>query len=142
VFQAEFQVAWGDLDYNRHVGNSRYLDYATQARFLYLSSRRFGPDAFARHGIGPAILTDEVKYLKELRLLDRFTVSFEVAGRNSTGSRFIIVNRFAGLDGELRAEVRSMGVWFDLAARKAAAPPPQLAAAMDAAERTADYADL
>lgn len=142
MFEAEFQVAWGDLDYNRHVGNSRYLDYAAQARFLYLSSRRFGPDAFARHGIGPAILTDEVKYLKELRLLDRFTVSFEVAGLNASGSRFIIVNRFIGHDGEPRAEVRTMAVWFDLAARKAVAPPPQLAAAMTSADRTADYTDL
>jgi acyl-CoA thioester hydrolase len=142
LFEAEFQVAWGDLDYNRHVGNSRYLDYAVQARFLYLSSKRFAPDAFARHGIGPAILTDEVKYLKELRLLDRFKVSFEVAGRNASGSRFIIVNRFVGSDGELRAEVRSMGVWFDLAGRKAVPPPAALAAAMEAADRTADYANL
>lgn len=142
MFEAEFQVNWGDVDYNRHVGNSRYLDYAAQTRFLYLASKRFGPDAFARHGIGPAVLTDEVRYVKELRLLDRFRVSFAVAGRNASGSRFIIVNRFTGDDGKLRAEVRSMGVWFDLAGRKAVVPPPQLADAMDAAERTEDWREL
>ena len=35
-----------------------------------------------------------------------------------------------------------MGVWLDLASRKAIAPPAQLAAAMDAADKTEDWQAL
>ena len=39
----DFQVTWADLDSNAHLKNSRYLDYAAQARFLYLAAAGFTP---------------------------------------------------------------------------------------------------
>jgi acyl-CoA thioesterase FadM len=52
------------------------------------------------------------------------------------------VNRFFNEAGQLCAELRSLGTWFDLSARRSVEPPPGLRAAMDGLERTEDYADL
>jgi acyl-CoA thioester hydrolase len=142
MFEARFQVAWGDVDYNRHLANTAYLDYAAQTRFLQLAAAGFGPDAFAQHGIGPAVMKDEISYRRELKLLDHFTVQFLSGGANADRSRFILVNRFLNAEGKLCAELRSLGTWMDLAARRSVAPPPGLLAAMDSLQRTEDWADL
>lgn len=142
TFEAPFQVAWGDVDYNRHLANTAYLDYAAQTRFLYLAEAGFGPDAFAAHGIGPAVLKDEITYRRELKLLEPFSVRFLAGGQNADRSRFILVNRFHNAAGQLCAELRSLGAWFDLTARRIVAPPPALLAAMEGLERTEDYAEL
>jgi acyl-CoA thioester hydrolase len=142
TFEAPFQVAWGDVDYNRHLANTAYLDYAAQTRFLYLAEAGFGPDAFAAHGIGPAVLKDEITYRRELKLLEPFSVQFLAAGQNPDRSRFILVNRFVNEAGQLCAELRSLGAWFDLTARRIVPPPPALLAAMEGLERTEDYAEL
>lgn len=142
MFAANFQVAWNDLDANRHMANYQYLAYAAQTRFLFLAQHGFGPDEFAAHGIGPAVLKDELIYRRELSFLEPFKVSLLSGGQNASGSRFILVNRFTKADGSLSCEVRAMGVWLDLSRRKAVPPPPALAQAMNAAERTEDYVDL
>jgi acyl-CoA thioesterase FadM len=77
-----------------------------------------------------------------MHLLHRFKVQFLSAGINESGTRNLVVNRIIRPDGELAAEVRSMIVWFDLAARKVRVPPPELAMAIAALARTEDYAAL
>ena len=49
----EFQVTWADLDANRHLKNTGYLDYAAQSRFLYFAAGGFGQQQFAELNIGP-----------------------------------------------------------------------------------------
>jgi acyl-CoA thioester hydrolase len=142
MFEARFQVAWGDVDYNRHLANTAYLDYAAQTRFLQLAAAGFGPDAFEAHGLGPVVMKDEISYRRELKLLEFFTVQFLAGGMNPDRSRFILVNRFVNAAGKLCAELRSHGVWFDLAARKPVEPPTALRAAMEGLERTEDFVDL
>jgi acyl-CoA thioester hydrolase len=142
MFEARFQVAWGDVDYNRHMANTAFLDYAAQTRFLQLTAAGFGPDAFEAHGLGPVVMKDEISYRRELKLLDVFSVQFLAGGMNPDRSRFILVNRFVNEAGKLCAELRSHGVWFDLAVRKPVEPPPGLRAAMESLERVEDYVEL
>lgn len=142
MFQLPFQVTWADLDANRHMRNAAYLEYASQTRFFYLAQHGFTPEAFAKHDIGPAILKDEISYRRELRFLEKFTVTFEEAGRNADASRTILVNRVIREDGKVCAEIHSMFVWIDLKERKVVPPPPALLAAMDAVARTEDWAAL
>ena len=99
MFELPFQVTWADLDANRHMRNSSYLEYASQSRFVFLAGHGFTPEAFAEHAVGPAILKDEISYRKELRFLERFTVSLQIAGQNEDGSRSLFLNRFVREDG-------------------------------------------
>jgi acyl-CoA thioester hydrolase len=132
TIHATFQVTWGDLDANGHMANRGFLDYTTQARFLFLASRGFTPVDFRKHGIGPVVTEDRLRYVKELMFLDRFNVDFATGEISDDDSRFRIRNRFFR-KGDLCAEIHSDGAWFSLRERKVVSPPPELAAIMRAA---------
>ena len=134
-----FQVAWGDLDANRHMRNTRYLDYAAQCRFLYFASKDFGPAKFEAHGIGPVVLTETMSYRKELQFLEEFEVHLFCGGRNETESKYLFVNRFVGCDERHHGELRTTFMWFDLKARKLTRAPDDLMAVMKAVPCTEDF---
>ena len=131
LYEAHYRVTWADVDMNGHMANSRYLDYATQTRFQYIASRGFSPSDFQRHGIGPIIFEDRLRYQRELRFLDEFVVSHNFESIDDRGRKFKVVNRFTR-DGEEIAEVVAHGAWFNLATRKVIAPPAALARAVSA----------
>ena len=130
-FRVAHQVAWADLDANGHMANRAFLDYATQTRFVLIASLGFTPGDFKKHGVGPVILEDRIRYYKELMFLDRFHVDFTVSEQSEDGSRFTIGNRFYRGD-TLCAEIQTRGAWFSLRERKILAPPQELRVAMDA----------
>lgn len=136
---AHFQVSWSDLDANRHMGNSAYLDYASQSRFLYLSSAGFGPSEFQKTGVGPAIFEDRIQYRKELHFLQRFRVELWLSGQSDDGRHYAFESRFLREDDTLIALVNTRASWFDLNTRKVCAPPDALKAAMDALPRTEGF---
>lgn len=141
-FAATFQVTWSDLDSNNHLRNTAYLDYAAQTRMLFFAAQGFPPEAFGQHGVGPVALEDTVSYRRELKLLQAFSVSFSCAGMNDMGSKFLIENRIIREGGKLCATVRTRGIWMDLTARKAVAPPETLMRAMRALPQTDDFEEL
>ena len=129
LFEASYRVAWGDIDMNGHMANSRFLDYATQTRFQYLAKRGFWPADFQRLQVGPVIFEDHLRYRRELRMLDDFKVGFEYEALDPQGRKFKILNRFTKGD-EAVAEVEALGAWFDLVSRKVVVPPEALARAL------------
>ena len=132
-FRAAFRVTWADLDPNDHLANSAYLDYATQARMLYLAENGFTPADFRRLALGPVVFTDTLEYRRELRMLDTFTVDFRCLELNEARSKFTVQNRFFSESGELAAIVTSRCAWWDVRERRVRAPPPELAESLVAA---------
>ena len=132
-FKAAFQVTWADLDPNDHLANSAYLDYATQARMLYLAANGFTPADFRRLALGPVVFSDTLEYRRELRMLDAFTVDFRCLELNEARSKFTVQNRFFAASGELAASVTSRCAWWDVRERRVTAPPPELAESLVAA---------
>lgn len=141
-FEQQFRVGWSDLDGNAHVGNSSYLDYASNTRFLFFTLNGFPASRFASEKFGPVIARDELVYRKELRLMDEFRVDFEAVGAASDGVRFRVRNTFRNSLGEILATVTSEGVWFDLERRRPRAPPPDLDSVMRKLKRSDDYAEI
>lgn len=137
-----YQVLWSDLDSNNHLKNARYLDYAAQTRFRFLAEHGFTPEAFAAARLGPVVFEDRVRYHKELRLLQEFSVDIELVGQNDSGARFILRNTVRNLAGEACAEVWTHAGWFSLKERRIVAPPAELLVAMAAMSRAADFAAL
>jgi len=133
AFSRHYTVRWSDLDANRHMANSAYLDFATQVRFAYFDAGGFTQQDFARHGLGPAILEENIRYRRECHMLESLEVTFEVQQVSEDGSRFELVNKILKHDGELAAVIAVKAAWFDLQRRKICAPPPQLKALLLAA---------
>ena len=141
-FEHRFRVGWSGLDANHHMGNNSYLDRAHDTRMLFFAQKGFTMARFAAERFGPVVVRDELVYRKELRLLDEFTVDFELAGLSADGVRFRVRNTFRNVASEVAAAVTSEGVWFDLERRRPRAPPPELDGLMRALRRTDDFAEI
>lgn len=141
-FRRTLQVRWSDIDFLAHMKNTAYLDAAVDVRFLYFESCGLAARDFAGLGIGPVVQRDQVEYFRELRFLDPYTVTHEMAGASDDFSRFMLRNEFYRRDGELAARVTSTGGWLDLAKRRLIAPPSTVAAALAGLARTPDWVRL
>ena len=87
-------------------------------------------------------MTDEARYQREVGLLEPLRATLALAGVAPDGSRFRLRNEFWRADGELAVRLDSTGGWLDLAARRLIPPPAELAAALAALGRTADFLEL
>lgn len=141
-FQTTLIVRWSDIDFLSHMKNTAYLDAAVDVRFLYFQSCGLDARRFAELGVGPVVQRDDIEYFRELRFLDRYTVTSQLAGSSDDYSRFALRNEFYRQDGKLAARLTSAGGWLDLAARKLVLAPPPIAEALAALHRTEDFALL
>lgn len=121
------------------MSNTAFLDYAGNTRMLFLASCGFTVSTFTERQIGPVILEDRLTYSREIRLLEPFAVDIELAAATNDGRRFRVRNRFLAADDRLCATVDSVGVWFDLAARRPMSPPDDLRDAWASLPHTQDF---
>ncbi len=138
AFRQEYRALWRDMDFNQHMANAAFLDYAANTRFLFLESVGITAASFAERQIGPVVLEDHVTYRHEVRLLETFTVDHHCIASTADGHRFKLRNRFSTAHG-LCAVVESVGVWFDLGARKTVVPPDDLRDAFSNTARDDDF---
>ena len=141
-FERLFRVGWSDLDGNAHMGNSSYLDYASNIRMLFFAEHGFTVSRFASEKFGPVVVRDELVYRKELKLMDEFKLDFEATGISQDGVRFRVRNTFRNKLDELLATVSSEGVWFDLERRRPRTPPDDLDSLMRSLKRSNDYGEI
>ncbi len=142
MFSKPLFASWGDMDFNAHMRNTAFLDKAADVRMMFFAENGFPMEEFTRLGIGPVILKDEIEYLREVRLLEKFEVTLAAAGGAEDGSRFLLRQEFILSGGRLAAKVQSLGGWMDLARRRLIIPPDSLLQSMRQLERTQDYAVL
>jgi acyl-CoA thioester hydrolase len=138
-FERQFRVGWSDLDGNSHMGNTSYLDHASNTRMLFFAHHGFTVSRFVSEKFGPVVVRDELVYRKEFRLLDEFTVDFELVGISADGVQFRVRNTFRNAANELAATVTSDGVWFDLERRRPRVPPEDLDRLMRALTQSKDF---
>jgi acyl-CoA thioester hydrolase len=137
-YEKTFEVRASDLDLNRHLTSSAYLEYAIHARMSSLAELGLLPVLEAER-IAPVVFRDEIDYRRELRVLDQVNVSVELAGLSADGSRWRLHHEFTRSDGDLSARIRTNGAWFHLKTRKLTVPPPVLARDFATLHRTDDF---
>jgi acyl-CoA thioester hydrolase len=142
MYEKTFFAGWGDMDFNAHMRNTAYLDKCGDVRMMFFAEHGFPMSEFMRLRLGPVILKDELEYFKEVNLLDPLRVTLAVGGMAPDGSRLELRNEFFRGDGKRAARVISYAGWLDLEARRLVVPPPDLLAALQFLQRTADFAEL
>lgn len=142
IFEKEFEIGWRDIDANGHVANTSYLGYAVDMRIAYFDSCGFSLTTFVDEGFGPVIKSDFVEYLRELRMLESFTVTIENGGFSDDGSRFRVVNNIYKRERVIAARITSLGGWLDLKERKLIEPPNLIKQAWQKLPKTDDFAVL
>ena len=142
IYSKKLYAGWREMDYNAHMGNTAYLDKAVDVRLSFFLENGFPTSELARLNIGPVILKEEIQYFREIRLLQEFTVTLELAGLSPNGHRFTLHNEFFRPDGERCARITTYGGWLDLSRRKLIEPPGEIVAALRRLTRCEDYEDL
>lgn len=137
-----FQVRWADMDFNGHMKNTAYLDYAADSRMLFFKGNGFPLSDFMKLSIGPVVFKDTIQYFKELYMYDSFTVTLRLKGISSDGSKFHIVNDIRRSDGKPSALVTTEACWFDLKSRTITTPPGGLHELLKGLEKTEDYVEF
>ena len=137
-----FQARWADMDFNGHMKNTAYLDYASDSRMLYFKENGFPLSEFSKLDIGPIVFKDTIQYFREIFMYETFVVTLRMKGFSQNGSKFHLVNDIRKTDGAKVAVVTSEACWFDLGKRQITTPPETLFTLLKGLERTEDYSEI
>lgn len=142
MFETIYTAGWADMDFNAHMSNAAFLNRCSDTRMLFFKSVNFTMSDFRSQHFGPVVKKDEIRYFKEIHLMDEYKVTLSMAGMAEDGSHFMMENEFFRPDGKLACSVVSTGGWLDLEHRKLRVPPLALLEAMNSLPKTSGYQEL
>ena len=118
MYFKDFEIRWSDVDANRHLANSAYINFMSHTRMAFLIEQGFDHKTMAAHKIGPVVFYEHVYYFKEAFPGKPIKVSLEIMGLSEDGMFFEFHHNFYNHKGENIARCEMMGAWIDLKARK------------------------
>ena len=131
TYFCDFNVRWSDIDANRHLANSSYMQYCAQTRMAFMSERKMGLKELNRWGIGPVILNEQYSFFKEIYMGQKVKVSLEIDGVSEDGGLYRFLHKFYLPDGTHCATAIALGVWIDTMLRKSTTPPSDIIEVMN-----------
>ena len=88
MYLKEFEVRWNDLDANRHLANSSYINFMSHTRLSYMMENGFGQNSMVTNNIGPVVFYEHMFYFREVFPGKPIRVSLQLKGISKTGSLF------------------------------------------------------
>ena len=117
MYLKEFEIRWSDVDANRHMANSAYLNFMSHTRMSFLLEIGFNQKTMSQNNIGPVVFHEHVYYFKEAFLGKPVKVSLELVGLSVDGMFFEFHHNFYDGHGKNFAHCQIMGAWIDLKTR-------------------------
>ena len=88
MYLKDFEIRWSDVDANRHLANSAYINFMSHTRMAYLLQLGFDHRTMATHEIGPVVFYEHVYYFKEAFPGKPIKVSLEIMGMSEDAKFF------------------------------------------------------
>jgi acyl-CoA thioester hydrolase len=124
IFSVQLAARQYEVDFNGHLNNAAYYDWADHVRLEFLRRAGVVPESFMEKKVGPVILEAQARYLRELRIGEHVTVTCEPT--YGSGRTFTFLHRFMRGDGVLATElVKIMGM-LDHSTRRLVADPHRI----------------
>ena len=139
MYIKEFEVRWNDLDANRHLANSAYLNFMSHTRLSYMMENGFGQKKMVEYDLGPVVFYEHIFYFKEVFPGKPINVSLELKGLSEDGMYFSFVHNFFDANGRNLARCEMIGGWIDLKERKLRGLPDELLASLERLDKTDDF---
>lgn len=117
MYLKKFEVRWSDIDANRHLANSAYINFMSHTRMSFLWDIGFSQKELSKHKIGPVAFYEHMYYFKEIFPGKPVTVSLQLKGLSEDGMYFEFLHNFYDADGKNFASCEMMGAWIDLTIR-------------------------
>ncbi|PZD79012.1 thioesterase family protein [Mesonia sp. K7] len=139
MYKKKFEIRWSDIDANRHLANSAYLNFMSHTRMSFLLQNGFGQDELKKYNIGPVVFYEHIYYFKEIFPGKPITVTLELKGLSEDGMFFEFSHNFYTEDGKHCASCEMLGTWIDLKTRKITILPEHLLKNLQGLSKTTDF---
>ena len=126
MYLKEFEVRWSDMDANRHMANSAYINFMSHTRMSFLIDHGIDMRVMAKYNMGPVVFYEHMHYFKEVFQGMPIKVSFELGGMSEDGTFFTFIHNFYNHKGQNIAYCEMQGAWMNLGTRKLTALPEEL----------------
>jgi acyl-CoA thioester hydrolase len=139
AYSIPYEVRWTDIDANRHVRYSAYVDAAAEMRFRFFTEHNLTAGAFDRLGVGPVYTSMMINFYREVLLGETLTITLQLAGLSSLGIRWKVWHAFLKSNGKKAVTVSIEGTLLDLATRQPTLPSPEIMTVFQLIPRTRDF---
>jgi acyl-CoA thioester hydrolase len=142
AYSGTYDIRWADLDANGHVHYSAFIDAAADLRYRFFAERGFPPDAFLKLGVGAVYSSVEARFLREVRVGERISITYTLAGLSPTGTRWKVHHDILKSNGKKAVVLHLEGVVLDLNCRRPTPPSPELLAVFHQIPRSPTFETL
>ncbi len=142
AYSGKYEVRWSDLDANGHVNYSAYIDAAGDLRYRFFTEHGYPPQKFSELGMGPVYTAIHAHFLREVRLGETITITYVLAGLSAQGGRWQVHHDVLKDNGKKAVTIDLEGMLLDLASRKPALPPVELAGVFALIPRAENFMTL
>lgn len=139
MYIKQFEVRWNDLDANRHLANSSYINYMSHTRMSFMMEKGLDHTTMVKNSLGPVVFYEHIYYFKEIFPGKPIRVSLQLKGISEGGMYFEFQHNFYNSEGKNLARCNMMGGWIDLKTRKLCDLPENLFLALEGLEKTEDF---
>jgi acyl-CoA thioester hydrolase len=139
MYIKEFEIRWSDVDANRHLRNSAYIDYMSHTRMSFFLDKGYGQVQLAKLNLGPIALSEHMYYFKEVFPGEPIKVSLQLKGISEDGMFFEFLHNFYDKKGKNLARCEMIGAWIDLGERKLTGLPQELLHCLEGLEKADDF---
>ena len=126
MYFKSFEIRWGDLDANGHLGNADYIAYMSHTRMSFFFDQGLGLEKMRELGLGPIALYEHIYYFKEINITDEIRVSLEIVGLTPDSQFIKMEHNFFNQYGQNLAFSEILFSWIDLNTRKLGRLSPDL----------------
>lgn len=142
MYSKTLEIRWSDIDANRHLANTAYINFMSHTRMSFLMENGFGQQEMAQYNIGPVVFYEHVYYFKEVFAGKPVKVTLELKGLSEDGKYFEFLHNFYDFKGKNFARCEMMGGWIDLKERKLTGLPEGLFQNLNSLSHTVDFRKL
>lgn len=139
MYTKQFEIRWSDVDANRHLRNSAYIDYMSHTRMSFLMEHNLDQKQLAQRNLGPVAFYEHIYYFREVFPGRPVTVSLQLKGMSEDGMYFMFLHNFYDADGKNIARCEVMGSWIDLKTRKLTGLPKEILEIFVTFEKSDDF---
>lgn len=132
-------IRWSDIDANRHLANSAYMNFMSHARLNYMKESGIGQKTLEKHNLGPIAFYENIFYFREVLPEETLYVSVELKGLSADGMFFEFIHNIYNEEGQNKASCEMMGAWMNMKTRRLTALPQELVNLFSNLKRSDDF---
>jgi acyl-CoA thioester hydrolase len=141
-YTMNYEVRWTDIDANRHVRYSAYIDAAAEMRYRFFTEHDLPPEAFDQLGVGPVYTSLTANFYREVRLGETLIITYQLSGLSPSGMRWKVQHNFLKANGKKAVSISLEGTILNLVSREPTMPTPEIMRVFQLVPRSPGFEQL